>query len=150
LHLLDLAEAEAARRAATGSGDGGGGGGGGVAATAGDAAGEAEGGAEGGGGGAVGGRGRRPFAFVVSGGGFRTMTAGMAFARALSIAFDEATKAAEEEAEAGAERPGGRQWDDVTHIGGNSGGQWFAVPFAFSRSFYRSLTARNDSLAAEA
>lgn len=45
---------------------------------------------------------RLPFAFVVSGGGFRTMTGGMAFARALSRAFDEV----------------GGSWEDITHVAG--------------------------------
>jgi hypothetical protein len=49
---------------------------------------------------------RTPFAFDVSGGGFRTMTAGMAFARALSAAFEEVH---------------GR-WADFTHLSDNSGG----------------------------
>lgn len=32
---------------------------------------------------------RKPFGLAVSGGGFRTMTAGFAYARAISMAFDE-------------------------------------------------------------
>ena len=49
---------------------------------------------------------RTPFAFDVSGGGLRTMRAGMAFARAMSQTFEQA--------------PG--SWEDVTHLSGNSGG----------------------------
>ena len=67
---------------------------------------------------------RTPFTFDVSGGGFRTMTAGMAFSRALSEAFKKA--------------PG--SWGDVTHISGNSGGQWFATQFAYSSDFNSQLT----------
>jgi len=48
----------------------------------------------------------------VSGGGLRTMMAGMWFSRALTEA--------------------GIQWDSVTHVSGVSGGQTFATQFAFS------------------
>ena len=67
---------------------------------------------------------RTPFAFDVSGGGFRTMSAGMAFSRALSQAFEEE----------------GGGWDQVTHISGNSGGQWFATQFTFGYDFAHDLT----------
>jgi hypothetical protein len=67
---------------------------------------------------------RTPFTFDVSGGGFRTMTAGMAFSRALSEAFEEV----------------GGSWDDVTHLSGNSGGQWFATQFAFGQEWFDDLT----------
>lgn len=70
---------------------------------------------------------RTPFAFGVGGGGFATMTGGMGFARALSDAFEEA----------GTEDG----WQTVTHISGNSGGQWFQVQFAFSSVFHANLTA---------
>ena len=67
---------------------------------------------------------RSPFALVVSGGGFHTMTAGMATTRALTMA--------------------GKNWSEVTHIGGVSGGQWFASQLAFSEDFYSSLTKRKS------
>lgn len=70
---------------------------------------------------------RTPFAFDVSGGGFRTMTVGMGFARALSEAFDEV----------------GGGWADITHLSGNSGGNWFATQFAFGKEFYTELTQRH-------
>jgi hypothetical protein len=69
---------------------------------------------------------RTPFTFDVSGGGFRTMTAGMAFSRALSQAFEEV----------------GGGWNDITHLTGNSGGQWFATQFAFGQEFFDQLTRR--------
>jgi len=69
---------------------------------------------------------RSPFAFIVSGGGFHTMTAGMAAARAMSMA--------------------GKNWSEVTHLGGVSGGQWFATQFAFSDEFFSSLTTPERSL----
>jgi len=72
---------------------------------------------------------RQPLALVVSGGGFRTMTAGIAYARSLSFAF---------------EALGGQLgWDDITHLAGNSGGQWFATQLAFSRQFFLELTRRD-------
>ena len=65
-------------------------------------------------------------AFVVSGGGFRTMTAGFAFARALSRA--------------------GLDWSRVTHIAGNSGGQWFAVQLAYAPDLLNDLHDVNKPL----
>jgi hypothetical protein len=73
---------------------------------------------------------RTPFTFDVSGGGFRTMTAGMAFSRALSQAFEEV----------------GGGWNDITHLSGNSGGQWFATQFAFGQDFFDQLTHRPSGL----
>lgn len=70
---------------------------------------------------------RQPLGLVVSGGGFRTMTAGMAFARAMSQSFDEVE---------------GSSWADVTHLGGNSGGQWFASQFALSTPFFDAVTRK--------
>lgn len=35
---------------------------------------------------------------------------------------------------------GGVNWEDVTHLGGVSGGQWFATTFAFSGEIFRKLT----------
>jgi hypothetical protein len=58
-------------------------------------------------------------AFVVSGGGFRTMTAGFAFTRALTRA--------------------GFDWDGLTHLGGNSGGQWFGVQLIYGELGGRAL-----------
>ena len=72
---------------------------------------------------------RAPFGFVVSGGGFRTMTAGIAYARALSMAFEAAGGAA--------------GWDDITHLAGNSGGQWYTTQLAFSHHFFVQLTERD-------
>jgi len=69
---------------------------------------------------------RSAFAFTVSGGGFHTMTAGVAAARAMSIA--------------------GKDWSEVTHLGGVSGGQWFATQFAFSDEFFSSITMPERSL----
>lgn len=74
---------------------------------------------------------RMPLAFVVSGGGFRTMTAGMAFARGLALALENVSADASEGAAAGSDGAAGaagsegaaRSWDEVTHLGGNSGGQ---------------------------
>jgi len=56
---------------------------------------------------------RAPFGVTVRGGGLRTMTMGMAFARAL-----------------------GPSWPRVTHLGGTSGGTWFASQMVYSRDFY--------------
>lgn len=53
------------------------------------------------------------------------MTAGMAFARALSDA--------------------GFDWQRLTHLSGNSGGQWFATQFAYSADTFANLTASPQS-----
>ncbi|CAB9502326.1 expressed unknown protein [Seminavis robusta] len=72
---------------------------------------------------------RQPFAFLVSGGGFRTTTIGMSMARALSQAFEEV---------------GNKSWEDVTHVGCNSGGNWFLVPFVYNPSFFAEITQKTD------
>jgi len=69
---------------------------------------------------------RRPMALAVSGGGFRTMTAGIAYGRALSHAFKDDTV--------------GMDWRDFTHLSGNSGGQWFATQFSFGGKFFQDIT----------
>jgi hypothetical protein len=75
---------------------------------------------------------RTPFTFAVSGGGFRSMTAGMAFSRALSEAFEEVA--------------GMTGWDDITHLSGNSGGQWFATQFVFGQDWFEELTRTRSML----
>ena len=69
------------------------------------------------GGGGGGGNGKRaPLGIAVSGGGFRTMTQAMGVARAVGTA-----------------------WPAVTHVGGASGGAWFANQFAYSKGFYEAV-----------
>jgi len=65
---------------------------------------------------------REPLAVVVSGGGFVSMTGGMAVARALSDA-------------------GLGWWEKVTHLGGNSGGAWFGTQFIYSQRFHDAVTS---------
>jgi len=69
---------------------------------------------------------RQPFSFHVSGGGFRTLLVGMAFARAMSEAFESSST--------------GKNWEDVTHLGSNSGGSWFMVQFAYGQTLFDELT----------
>eukprot|EP00930_Biecheleria_cincta_P042641 TRINITY_DN29336_c0_g1_i1.p1 TRINITY_DN29336_c0_g1~~TRINITY_DN29336_c0_g1_i1.p1 ORF type:complete len:657 (-),score=72.01 TRINITY_DN29336_c0_g1_i1:127-1995(-) len=62
---------------------------------------------------------RKPFTFAASGGGFRTMVQAMAFARAIS------------------------DWSTVSHLTSNSGGNWFASQFVYSKNFYSKVTDAN-------
>lgn len=65
---------------------------------------------------------RRPLAIAVSGGGFTSMTGGMAVARALRNLNSRDALA------------------DVTHIGGNSGGSFFGNQFLHSKAFFNNVT----------
>ena len=64
----------------------------------------------------------RPTGVAVAGGGFITMTAMMGLARAL------------EEVDA---------WNNVTHVGGVSGGSWFATQFTFSEGFSEDVLGKS-------
>ena len=70
---------------------------------------------------------RKPFSFNECGGGFTTMTQGMAMGRALSSI--------------GA-------LDKVTHVGSNSGGYWFSSQFFYSKRFYEEVTDPSRDLSA--
>ena len=62
----------------------------------------------------------QPLSINFSGGGFTTMTQGMALSRAM--------------AQNGA-------WPQVTHVGSNSGGNWFATQFVYSAECYAGVSA---------
>lgn len=62
---------------------------------------------------------RKPFMFAASGGGFKTMVQAMAFARAIG------------------------DWSTVSHLTSNSGGNWFASQFVYSKNFYSKVTDPN-------
>lgn len=64
-------------------------------------------------------RDRQPVAYVFCGGGFTAMTGEMGVTRAIAAAG---------------------YMDRVTHLAGNSGGQWFAAQLVFSAEFFAAIT----------
>jgi hypothetical protein len=39
-------------------------------------------------------------------------------------------------------------WDEFTHLGSNSGGNWFATQFVYSQAFHEAVTDTSKSLGA--
>ena len=67
---------------------------------------------------------RTPFGVACRGGGFRQMTMAMGIARGI----------------------GAENWPKVTHLGGTSGGYWFASQFTYSKEFYDNVLNESKPL----
>ena len=67
---------------------------------------------------------RTPFGVACRGGGFRQMTMAMGIARGI----------------------GADNWPKVTHLGGTSGGYWFASQFTYSKEFYDNVLNESKPL----